>query len=353
MSPEDIILKVPNQYEKAKESGDLLFFPSTVVRHREPEVDIEFQIRVCPALQKKPQQITTPERAEPENNTVSISGAGQTSGGKASDPFEPPYNGNLYIGELKDENFGDDYVVLLNKYSVVPGHFLLVSKENKSQSSPLLPPDLVQTYKILVAARKTGKKYFAFYNCGNFSGASQSHKHVQFLPIDEGEAGPPIERLARSTNLETPSKPFTISKLPYANHVFRFSSELQYEDEEGLERTLADAFLSLLDLVVSTIRHASDYPAGKPSYNVILTLEHIHLIPRRYETYKIPETVHEVNVNSLGFAGMLLVKSDEELERVKSHGIGKILKGVALESVHEVQVAGTTDDAVTLASSHM
>lgn len=128
---------------------------------------------------------------------------------------------------------------------------------------------------------------------------------------------------------------------------------MQYEDDEKLEQTLANTFLSLLDLVVSTIRHAPDYPAGKPSYNVIITLEHIHLIPRRYEKYKLPETGDEVSVNSLGFAGMLLVKSDEELEKVKSHGVGKILKGVGLESVHEVQIAGTTDEAVTLGTSHV
>jgi len=41
MSVDDIITKIPNQYRKAKESGDLYFFPSTVVRHREPDTDIE------------------------------------------------------------------------------------------------------------------------------------------------------------------------------------------------------------------------------------------------------------------------------------------------------------------------
>jgi ATP adenylyltransferase len=149
------------------------------------------------------------------------------------------------------------------------------------------------------------------------------------------------------------AKPFTISKLPFANHVFRLPPDLQYEEGENLERMLADAFLSLLDLVISTIRHAPDYPAGKPSYNVILTLEHMHLIPRRYENYVLPENGDVISVNALAYAGMLLVKTDEELERVKAHGIGKILRGVGLESVHDVQVAGTTDEAVNLGASHM
>lgn len=46
-------------------------------------------------------------------------------------------------------------------------------------------------------------------------------------------------------------------------------------------------------------------------------------------------------VNSLGFAGMLLVKSESELEAVKEETIGRILRGVGLESVHEQQVEGT------------
>ena len=207
---------------------------------------------------------------------------------------------------------------------------------------------------------------------GNFSGASQPHKHIQFIPIGVTEAGPPIERLARSINLETPSqyehleslslvrclisnlaRPFTISRLPYANHIIRLPPDLQYQEGNNIERVLTDAFLSLLDLVVSTIRHAPDYPAGKPSYNVIITLEHMHLIPRRCENFVIPESEDVISINALGFAGMLLVKTDEELEKVKSHGIGLILHEVGLESVHEIQVAGTTDEGVNLVTSHI
>lgn len=37
------------------------------------------------------------------------------------------------------------------------------------QNSPLLPHDLVQTYLLLLAARKARKNYFAFYNCEDLS----------------------------------------------------------------------------------------------------------------------------------------------------------------------------------------
>jgi ATP adenylyltransferase len=97
--------------------------------------------------------------------------------------------------------------------------------------------------------------------------------------------------------------------------------------------------------VISTIRHDPDYPAGKPSYNVVITLEHMHLIPRRQETHILQETGDELSVNALAFAGMLLVKSERELDAVKTEGVGKILRAVGLEGVHDLQVQGTSAEA--------
>ena len=183
---------------------------------------------------------------------------------KRSDPFKSPYNSNLYVGELKDEEEGTEYVVLVSGYATavlwnlyekkilflrmahsstntpssrntsfwsprvsrtVSGIAITIiecATEFKSQTSPLDPSDLVQAYLLLRAARKAGKHIFAFYNCtytvfphlylesslkllaregGDQSGASQPHKHMQFLPT-EGEDGPPIERLARSARID-------------------------------------------------------------------------------------------------------------------------------------------------------
>ena len=95
--------------------------------------------------------------------------------------------------------------------------------------------------------------------------------------------------------------------------------------------------MTLLDLVINNIRRQTDYPPGKPSFNVLLTLEHLHLIPRRRETHTLEVTGEELPVNALGFAGMLLVKSDAELEAVKSESVGKILRAVACEEADEIQ----------------
>jgi len=186
-TPPAIISAIRPAFEKGKESGDLLFFPSEVYKHN--DLGIDFEIRLCPALLHKP-ELPTPH-FEPAAGGVAITDDHREE--KRADVFEPPYNPNLYVGKLRDEEEGTEYVVLvsdpswestvneprrhatlpfffpfclqLNKYSVVEEHFLLVTKEFQSQTSPLSPSDLVQTYLLLRAAREAGKHLFAFYNC--------------------------------------------------------------------------------------------------------------------------------------------------------------------------------------------
>ena len=120
---------------------------------------------------------------------------------------------------------------------------------------------------------------------------------------------------------------------------------------EQIEGVLAEAFFTLLDLVISTVRHDPDYPAGSPSYNVLLTPEHMYLFPRKLEEYRLQETGEKISVNALGFAGMILVKSERELEAVKKEGLINILKAVGVPSVHDLQVEGTAVEAEQLHQS--
>jgi len=184
MLPSELISSLPRKFEQARGSGDLVFYSSTVSEH--VELGVKFQVTHCPALQSKPQNVTTSEKPAVPSGKTPI------------DPFSPPYNPNLYLGDLNSED--GEYVALLNKFSVIPEHFLLVTKDYQSQSLPLMPPELAQVYQLLSASRRLGKTFAAFYNCGEHSGASQPHKHIQFIPVKED--GPPIESLARSAVLQ-------------------------------------------------------------------------------------------------------------------------------------------------------
>jgi hypothetical protein len=127
-TPADVIAQLPASFAKAKESGDLLFFPSTVHKHSECGVEVfsvlscfifcvladgsplgyQWEITLCPALQNKP-KLPTPHFDAATDERRSLS----SKDGKKFDPFSPPYVSNLHLGELKDEEEGEEYVILV------------------------------------------------------------------------------------------------------------------------------------------------------------------------------------------------------------------------------------------------
>ena len=155
-----------------------------------------------------------------------------------------------------------------------------------------------------------------------------------------------MQRIVELINYRMTERPFALDSLPYANHVRRFPSHLPNTSYDEMEITLQRAFMELLDLALSTFRRdppeSVDGVLSKNtlSYNVILTLEHMHLIPRKAETYTLHETGDSLSINSMGFAGCLLVKSDAEFNAVVKESIGKILGGIACKSIHDQQCEG-------------
>lgn len=135
-----------------------------------------------------------------------------------------------------------------------------------------------------------------------------------------------------------------MQSLPYANHVRRFPSHLPETSVDEIEATLSRSFLALLDLALSTFRrdpsHEDSPSSNKLSYNFILTLEHMHVIPRKRETHTLNVTHDKLSINAMGFAGSLLVKSEREFEAVVKEGVGKILSDVGCKSIHDQQCEG-------------
>lgn len=129
----------------------------------------QFQLRYCPALAKKP--VPRKENVAPT---------------KKSDPFENP-RADLLIADIPATN--PTHLLVLNKFPVIEEHFILATKTNKQQTHILEKDDLEATYACLKAwqhseAHVKQKKLFAFFNSGEHSGASQPHRHLQFLPVE-------------------------------------------------------------------------------------------------------------------------------------------------------------------------
>lgn len=82
---------------------------------------------------------------------------------------------------------------MLNKFPIIAEHFILATKSNKKQTHVLEQDDLEATYACLKAwqagTSSKQKHLFAFFNSGEHSGASQPHRHLQFLPVESMRDG--------------------------------------------------------------------------------------------------------------------------------------------------------------------
>ena len=132
----------------------------------------QFQLRFCPSLAKKP--IPKLEKPSPTPK-------------KHFDPFDNP-SPDLHIANIPTSD--PSHLLVLNKFPIIAGHFILATKTNKQQTHILEQDDLEATYACLKAwSQDQGedgkqKRLFAFFNSGDHSGASQPHRHLQFLPVE-------------------------------------------------------------------------------------------------------------------------------------------------------------------------
>lgn len=129
---------------------------------------------------------------------------------------------------------------------------------------------------------------------------------------------------------------FFLPMLPFANFVTCLPPRLSSLPRPDLASLLTSRYLSLLDALTDHSRHLHSLPDPPPdiaskiseaSYNFLFTEDYMMLVPRTKEKARVGAG-HEVSVNSLGFAGMLLVKTREELDAVKEDGVLAALKQV-------------------------
>ncbi|GAA5991750.1 hypothetical protein JCM5350_000595 [Sporobolomyces pararoseus] len=320
--------KIKQQYAQAIKNGSVLFTESEVVELDDEQTQIPFEVRFAPALAKKPTKSDGDKQEKP------------------ADPFAPPYQPDLFVAEdtvkEDEDDRGEEFAVLLNKFCVTPRHFLLVTKEFVKQTTPLSPVEVFAAFSILKQLG-TREKHLAFFNCGPESGASQPHKHLQFIPLSNGVA--PFDAFIDSNRPSDLRACFQLP-LPYAN----FTALLDLPPSPSdVPAYLGDRFLQLLDLMIDHLRRLAEASPdlfsgpirlSNLSYNVIITTSYIHLVPRSQEQFKT-EAGREISINSLGFAGMVLVKEQEAQDEIKKVGVVEVLKGVGYRPV----VEGDTTEA--------
>ncbi|KAG6112554.1 hypothetical protein E4U13_004227 [Claviceps humidiphila] len=171
---------VQTRFAKALAVGDLHYYATQATLLRVGQV--HFQLRFSPALAKKSAGKSQSSSSSPPSHSQSI---------RIVDPFAHP-SPSLFLSDL-----GDAHYIVLNKFAVVSGHFILATRAFRPQNHVLEEADLEATMACIKAygpgqLKEAGHQHdglFAFFNSGEHSGASQPHRHLQFLPVDQMREG--------------------------------------------------------------------------------------------------------------------------------------------------------------------
>jgi len=176
-----------------------------------------------------------------------------------------------------------DHVILFNKFALRRHHLLVISRHFEAQTSPITRNNFSATLEAMRMFEDQGRNWLAFYNCGKDAGASQPHRHFQMIPFSPN--GIPIE----TTMTAGPGRALIPAYKEFQHYFVRFND-----------------FISAELLHHNYVQAVSELPPGCDSYNVLFTLRWFLLIPRA------SESAHGVSMNSLAFAGCIMMRGEAE-----------------------------------------
>lgn len=221
---------------------------------------------------------------------------------------------------------------MLNKFAIVPEHFLLITRAFKQQTHLLGADDLAAAHACMRAYHEhegKGQELFVFFNSGEHSGASQPHRHLQLLPVDKmheglAEAGGAAwtvlaDRLAGGDDEEGNSR----AELPIAAFAERIAGDVEPEALRSAYVRLYRRACAAAGLDESELGDlaADDVPA-KISYNLGMTRTSLVVCPRVAEgdvvRSKDGEEVGRLALNGTVLAGTALVKSEAEWDALRA-----------------------------------
>ncbi|KAI1115123.1 ATP adenylyltransferase-domain-containing protein [Nemania sp. NC0429] len=293
--PPNLPALIKEAFVKAQASGDLLFYPTQVTILTVGS--LAFQLRYSPSLAQKPKP---PKPVEPT--------------ARPFNPFENP-SPALLVAPL-----APSHRLVLNKFAIVPEHFILATRDFKPQTHLLERGDIDAAHACVEAYRSAGEGLFVFFNSGTHSGASQPHRHLQLLPLERmkhdlktAENGSEWGILADKVCGRETSLPFAVFTSPT-------NAEMTPE-----QRHLA--YLSLYKRAVrATLGNVEAVEEGEAqiSYNFAMTGSCMALCPRTAEsaqiTYDDGKEAGHVALNGTVLAGTALVKNQIEWDALRTNG---------------------------------
>ena len=250
---------------------------------------------------------------------------GSVAASRAVSPFVDPDPALLVSTALPGHN------VLLNKFPVVPRHLLLCTKAYADQREHLTRADCAALEALAgTAFGDDGAGALCFYNCGEDSGASQGHKHMQLVP----RAAP------QPYFLDT-----LVARASAAEH--RAGRLACFDFEHAfvrLDRARPGCLHAAYTGLLRALGIAPDAAPGTPhtSYNMLCTADWLFVVPRRAECWAgvlptDPPCTVRTSVNSLGFAGSILVRDEAAYRYLHTVGPLPVLRAITFPPHHSPQ----------------
>jgi len=232
--------------------------------------------------------------------------------GEPFNPFLPP-EPELTVGALSPT-----HTAVLNKFNVLERHLLIVTRRFEHQERLLTRADFQALWQALAQIDGLG-----FYNGGTAAGASQTHKHLQLVPLPLAPEGPdlPLEPLFSSK--ETLGEPLSISELPFRHRFCRLPEGLWQDPEAAAELSLRLYETMLEQCAIPGVEEAGEQHQSAP-YNLLLRRGWMLLVPRSREHFG------NISVNALAYAGSLFVRNAAELQQVAEEGPMGVLQTVSI-----------------------
>jgi ATP adenylyltransferase len=219
---------------------------------------------------------------------------------KVADPLGD-YDPDLFVADL-----GPSHYLLLNKFNLLAGHVLIVTRRFEPQEHLLTPAD----FEALAACLRDIDG-LGFYNGGAGAGASQGRKHLQFVPLPLAPESPDAVPMERALDRDGCG-----GTLPFAHAFARLPAAASGDDMHALYRAL------LRQAGIAAVPSAGGESHAAP-YNLLVRRGWMWVVPRTQPCFET------IPLNALGFAGSLFVRSTRDLDRVRTVGPMQVLRAVA------------------------
>lgn len=282
--------------EKALRTGAQ--FPIPTGHEFIEDAGMRFFVRILTSLERKAEEKQKQKASE--------------AAGKSVNPFLP-YDKALHVADISDT-----HSALLNKYNVAENHLLIVTRHFEDQEVLLTVSDFEALWVCMAEYNGLG-----FYNGGEAAGASQRHKHLQMVPLPLAPDGPEIPIEPLFTEAAFRGIMGTIPAFPFRHVFVRLANNMVNSPSEAARR--------LFEIYASSLVHLGMEPPDAGSlkrqsapYCFILTRKWVLLVPRSREF------CGSISINSLGFAGALLVRNTEEMGFLKEYGPMEVLRTVGM-----------------------